>query len=197
LGRAACGAGRSHSQGEIHGRHFDPAKQIPQTSPGFLDRATGRGPDHACGVDRGVRALSSVFVRVLTSSPEERCAQLKRNTPVSFTDFIIDDGSDNGDGLLLQAWDSPIGYVHSSAGNRRRPFVEDLPAIRHHRKWGNPDSSALKQKTSVTQREDDLQETAMTKNYIMSNIVMKTAYVSFIAAAVLFVCMLLLTRLHP
>jgi hypothetical protein len=37
----------------------------------------------------------------------------------------------------------------------------------------------------------------MTKNYAMSNVGMKTAYVSFTAAAALFVCMLLLTGLHP
>jgi hypothetical protein len=49
----------------------------------------------------------------------------------------------------------------------------------------------------VSQHECDLQELIMTKNYVLSNIVMKSAYVFFTAAAVLFVCMLLLTRLHP
>jgi hypothetical protein len=37
----------------------------------------------------------------------------------------------------------------------------------------------------------------MTKNYVLSNIVMKSAYIFFTAAAVLFVCMLLLSHLHP
>jgi len=37
----------------------------------------------------------------------------------------------------------------------------------------------------------------MTKSYVLSDVVMKTAYMSFAAASLVFVLMLLLTSLHP
>jgi hypothetical protein len=43
----------------------------------------------------------------------------------------------------------------------------------------------------------DLQEAIMIKSRVCSDVVMKTAYMSFAAASLVFVLMLLLTALHP
>jgi hypothetical protein len=40
-------------------------------------------------------------------------------------------------------------------------------------------------------------ELAMLKNYVLSDMVTKAAYFSFVAAAFVFVTMLLMTSLHP
>jgi hypothetical protein len=37
----------------------------------------------------------------------------------------------------------------------------------------------------------------MTKNHVLSDVVLKTIYMSFATAAVLFIVMLLLTHVHP
>jgi hypothetical protein len=59
---------------------------------GSLVRATDCDPDHACGANRGIRALSRVFVRDVPLLRKQ-------------TDLAIDDGPHNSDGLLLHAWD--------------------------------------------------------------------------------------------
>jgi hypothetical protein len=43
----------------------------------------------------------------------------------------------------------------------------------------------------------DFQEATMIKSRVFSDVVMKTAYMSFAAASLVFVLMLLLTALHP
>ena len=43
----------------------------------------------------------------------------------------------------------------------------------------------------------DLEETIVTKNYVLADVILKTAYVSVAAMAIVFVSMLLLTTLHP
>jgi hypothetical protein len=43
----------------------------------------------------------------------------------------------------------------------------------------------------------DLQEPAMTKTYVFSDVLVKTVYFSLAAAAFVFVSMLLMTGLHP
>jgi hypothetical protein len=48
-----------------------------------------------------------------------------------------------------------------------------------------------------SQCECDLQEAIMTKGYVLSKVAMKTVYVSFTAAALLFVFTVLLTGIHP
>jgi hypothetical protein len=49
----------------------------------------------------------------------------------------------------------------------------------------------------VSQLEWELPEAIMTNSHVLSDVAVKTAYVSFTAAAVLFVFMLLLSGLHP
>jgi len=43
----------------------------------------------------------------------------------------------------------------------------------------------------------DLEETIVTKNYVLADVILKTAYFSVAAMAIVFVSMLLLTTLHP
>ena len=51
--------------------------------------------------------------------------------------------------------------------------------------------------TLAVRLSDDLQEMVMTENYVLADVVVKTAYFSLAAGALLFVVMLLLTTIHP
>ena len=62
--------------------------------------------DHACGVDRGIGALSRVLVR---RDLLENMGATKMSRPVRLTDLVVDDGPHNSDGLLLHAWDGSEG----------------------------------------------------------------------------------------
>jgi hypothetical protein len=62
----------------------------------------------------------------------------------------------------------------------------------HYRNFGYP-APCLSAGELLT----DLEETMVTKSYVSADVILKTAYFSLAAMAVLFVSLLLLTTLHP
>jgi hypothetical protein len=62
----------------------------------------------------------------------------------------------------------------------------------HYRNFEHPIPYSL-----VLGLSSDLQEAVMTKNYVLADVIVKTAYFSLAAMALVFVSMLYLTTIHP